>query len=266
MKRRYSVALVLFAFIAVSYFTNKIESPEKTLYVSSHFGSTQAAKQAFNKQKPIILWDIHECLFEKPYGAFLWKGIWNLENKPKFIYQFFTALMEPKVRTGYTYHKNRPAYSPQPYFDLVKDHTHLHAQLHKQANIVYTPNKKTFEIVKELHQEDCPQYLFSNIGPVTLNYLQHDYPQYFIYFTQLQNTINPITPPYDQWIQKPDTKAFERSLMTVDMHNKPWMTIFIDDREDNIQKAQEVGMNGIIFVSPEQLHKDLNQLMELNHN
>ena len=39
--------------------------------------------------------------------------------------------------------------------------------------------------------------------------------------------------------------------------------IFIDDREDNFQLAQKAGMNGIVFVSPEQLQQDLNTLIEL---
>jgi len=49
--------------------------------------------------------------------------------------------------------------------------------------------------------------------------------------------------------------------MSVDMHNHPENIIFIDDREDNIKIAHELGMNGIVFVSAKQLKHDLNQLI-----
>ncbi|MFT6765332.1 MAG: FMN phosphatase YigB (HAD superfamily), partial [Alteromonas naphthalenivorans] len=235
MKKRYIFGLMLLAFIAAPYFLDKAIQPEQTLYLSPSFANTQEAHTTFEKQKPVILWDIHDCLFEKPYHAFLRKGLLSVEDKPKFLYELFKATMNKQVRTAYYYHRNRPAYSPQPYFEAAKGYKYLYRELNKQANAIYVPNKKTFKIVKELHQENCHQYLFSNIGPVTLEYLQHDYPHYFTYFNRLQNTINPITPAYDQWIQKPDTKAFNKALMSVDMHKNPQNVIFIDDREDNIK-------------------------------
>jgi FMN phosphatase YigB (HAD superfamily) len=263
MKKRYIILIVLSAWLSIPYLLQNISTPEKTIYLSPSFTNTEEAHKIFDKHKPIILWDIHDCLFEKPHFAIWRRGLWNIENKPKFIYEFLKASINKKVYDAFSYQRNRHSYTPQAYFDALKGYTHLYVELHRLINIIYTPNKESFKIVKALHLQGYPQYLFSNIGPVALKDLQHDYPQYFSYFDQLQNTINPITPAYDQWIQKPDKKAYQKALMAVDLHKSPQTVIFIDDRKNNIEQAYKAGMNGIIFVSPEQLQQDLNILIEL---
>ena len=262
MKKRYIATILVIIFFGSSYLFERKIQPEKTLYLSSSFTNTQEAQKAFIKQKPVILWDLHDCLFEKPHFAWLRKGFWNIENKPKFFYEYTKSLFNRNAQKAIQCQRDKPSYVPQSYFEPIKDYKHLYTELNKFVNNVYTPNKAMFKIMKELNEEGCEQHLFSNIGPVSLAYLQHDWPQYFVYFTRLQNAINPVTPAQDQWIQKPEKRAFNKALMSVDKHKQPQCVIFIDDREDNIQLAQKAGMNGIVFVTPEQLKKDLNQLLE----
>lgn len=264
MKRQSLFILAFFIFIIIPVFINKTKLPEKTLYVSTHFGTIQTAKQTFNKRKPVILWDLHEVLFDTSRSNFMNRGLWNVENKPKFFFQFTKTLINPRVWKIVHYQTDHNIRVTQSYLDATLGYDHLHTELIKFSNNIYTPNKHTYNVVNELHAEGCKQYLFSNIGPTLLKDLQTTYPQYFTSFEQLQNTINPTTPPYKEWVQKPEILAFNKMLNTISMHNKPWMTIFIDDQECNVKKAHEMGMNGIIFISHVQLQKDINQLMELN--
>lgn len=263
MKKRYILGGFLLVLVGAIIFLEIKTPPEKTFYVSSAFANSQEAQKAFTTKKPIILWDLHDCLFEKPRFAVWRTGIWNIENKPKFIYEFVKACFNKPARTGVISQQESHSYIPQAYFEALHDYDHLYTELNKLVNVIYTPNKQMFQLVKELNQAGYKQYIFSNIGPITLAELQHDYPQHFAHFSHLQNVINKVTPAPDQWIQKPNRKAYEKALMAVNMHNHPQNIIFIDDRENNIAQAHKTGMNGIVFVKLEQIKKDLNRLLKI---
>lgn len=262
MKKRYVFGTFLLVLIGFIVFLEIKTRPEKTFYVSSNFTTPEEAQKVFSKHKPIILWDLHDCLFQKPRFAVWRTGIWNIENKTKFAYQFIKACLNKHVRTGVISQQDRHSYIPQAYFEALHGYEHLYTELNKLVNVIYTPNKKMFQLVKELNDKGYKQYIFSNIGPVTLAELQRDHPQHFAHFSHLQNVINKVTPAPDQWIQKPDRKAYEKALMAVDMNNHPQNIIFIDDREHNIMQAHKTGMNGIVFVKLEQVKKDLNKLLK----
>lgn len=263
MKKRYIFGVFIIALVCVAILLEQKTPPEKTFYVSSAFSSSQEAHKAFAKQKPVILWDLHDCLFEKPRFAVWRTGVWKIENKPKFVYELIKACLNTQVRNAVLSQQDRQSYIPQSYFEGLHGYTHLYAELNKLVNVIYKPNKKMFQLVKELREEGCKQYIFSNIGPITLAELQHDYPQHFVHFSHMQNVINTVTPAPDQWIQKPNKKAYEKALMAVDMNKHPQNIIFIDDRENNIAQAHKTGMNGIVFVKLEQVKKDLNRLLEV---
>ncbi len=263
MKIRFLFGVFLFALVGIAIFFEIKTPPEKTFYVSPAFSSSQDAQKTFAKQKPIILWDLHDCLFSKPRFA-LWRtGIWNIQNKPKFFYQFLKAALNSKVRSGIISQQDKQSYIPQAYFEALHGYEHLYTELNKLVNAIYSPNKEMFQLVKELHDEGYKQYIFSNIGPITLTELQHDYPQHFAHFSHLQNVINKVTPAPDQWIQKPNKKAYEKALISVDMNKHPHNIIFVDDREHNIKQAHKTGMNGIVFVKIDQFKKDLNKLIKV---
>lgn len=235
----------------------------QTLYLSPHFTSTQEAKKAFDQSKPIILWDLHGVLFDKPVLSLVTHGIRNVENKPIFLFEFCKSAINSTVRDGLFFQWRRNSKITQSYVDTTKGYKHLHHELIKLANNMYLPNKKTYEIVNKLKKLGYNQYLFSNIGPDMLTDLQKTYPDYFTQFNQLQNTINPVTPQPDEWINKPNAQAYEQALEKIGQKKTPWMTVFIDDQEINIKKAQELGMNAILFITPEQLQNDLDACLLL---
>ena len=234
-----------------------ITASAQTLYISPHFKTTQEAKKAFQKKKPTLLWDLHGVLFDKPFLSVVTHGIWNIENKPKFILEFCKSAANGTVRGGLIFQWKRGSKITQSYLDTAKGYQHMHSELIKLANNMYVPNKSTYKIVNKLKKLGYNQYLFSNIGPDVLIDLQKSYPDYFTQFNQLQNTINPTTPNADEWINKPNAQAYNQALEKIGQKKTPWMALFIDDQEVNVKRAQELGMNAILFITPEQLQNDL---------
>lgn len=72
---------------------------------------------------------------------------------------------------------------------------------------------------------------------------------------ELQKYFDVITFSYIHGIVKPDKRLYEHCLN--DLNLKPQETIFIDDREINIQAANELGINGIVFKDYDSLLNDL---------
>ena len=56
-------------------------------------------------------------------------------------------------------------------------------------------------------------------------------------------------------IKKPEKGIYEITLNRLSV--RPREAIFIDDKEENIKGAEEVGINMILFESPAQLKKEL---------
>lgn len=264
MKKRVVILGLLLALGAALYVTYNDEQPAQTLYVSRYFSCAQDAQKAFINQKPVMLWDLHGVLFYKPRFSMITRGLWNIENKPKFIFQFFSALCRSNIRKTIHHFGKQECLVSQAYFDAAQEYDHAYTQLIKLTNNIYIPNKPIYNVVEALTDEGCKHYLFSNIGPKALKDLQKTYPQYFAFLEEQKNTINPSTPHYTHWVWKPQTQAFNKALDYLNKTHKPWTTIFVDDNIKNIKKAQEMGMNAILFASVEQFENDINQLVVIN--
>ena len=59
-------------------------------------------------------------------------------------------------------------------------------------------------------------------------------------------------------LRKPDEKIYRRALYMA--HRQPAESIFIDDRELNVECAKQLGMHGIHFQNAKQLRNDLTGL------
>lgn len=69
------------------------------------------------------------------------------------------------------------------------------------------------------------------------------------------NHFNPLLLSYKIGVEKPDPRAFEVLLATLKL---PAATvIFIDDKPENVAAAQKMGIEGIIFINPDQLREAL---------
>ena len=56
-------------------------------------------------------------------------------------------------------------------------------------------------------------------------------------------------------LEKPDPKAYELLLKTINLPAKE--IVFIDDKTENVEAAQKMGIDAILFESPQQLRKEL---------
>ena len=56
-------------------------------------------------------------------------------------------------------------------------------------------------------------------------------------------------------LRKPDTKMFEFVLKMLD--TSPSNILFVDDREENLKKAEKLGFKGILYENPKKLKEDL---------
>jgi len=62
-------------------------------------------------------------------------------------------------------------------------------------------------------------------------------------------------------VRKPTTRFYARALAIAQAD--PSLSLFIDDRQQNIAPAQALGMTTILFESPEQLRSDLERVLQL---
>ena len=86
----------------------------------------------------------------------------------------------------------------------------------------------------------------SNTEIPTMEYFfENDYKKYFdaTTFSCAEKTV------------KPEERIYNLTLKKLDV--QPNESIFIDDKLDYIEGAKKVGMNGIVFKTPEQLVKEL---------
>lgn len=61
---------------------------------------------------------------------------------------------------------------------------------------------------------------------------------------------------------KPDEEIYQTALAR--FHIAPSESIFVDDRIENVEGAQKVGMHGVLFSDTQQVINDVNQLLAVN--
>jgi len=91
--------------------------------------------------------------------------------------------------------------------------------------------------------------ILSNSDPLNSpNYYKKGLYQYF----------DPIILSHELGILKPDKKIYEITIKKLKVKSNE--CIFIDDQEDNLKPAKDMGMTTILFKSPLQLKQDLKKL------
>lgn len=99
-------------------------------------------------------------------------------------------------------------------------------------------DKKLVEYVRELKHLGYKLYILSNVPQQMIDYLESTkaYLQYFdgcIY-------------SYKEHLMKPDSKIFETLLKRYDL--KPNESLFIDDKQKNLDTANTLGINSFLYV------------------
>ena len=92
----------------------------------------------------------------------------------------------------------------------------------------------------------------------------HAFSNYPSWYTLIENALT-LT-QFLEWtfvsceigIRKPDRAIYEYAVETIGTDAK--RLVFVDDREENVDAARAVGMNGIVFESADQLRRALDEL------
>jgi putative hydrolase of the HAD superfamily len=115
------------------------------------------------------------------------------------------------------------------------------------ARMWTTVNPAMLAWQKQLKQRGLLTAILSNMGDNVHRNMQHEY-------DWLQR-FDVLVWSYQLRMIKPDAAIYRHTLK--ELGTRPEETLFIDDRPANIDGAREVGMQGIVFSTVEQLRADL---------
>ena len=110
---------------------------------------------------------------------------------------------------------------------------------------VYSPKEKMFSLVSELHNKGYKVGFLSNTEvPAMRHFHEKGYDMFdVIVFSCKEGTIKPERRIYEIILDKLGVKSHE--------------AIFIDDKEKYLECAKKLGINTIMFISPDQVKKEL---------
>ena len=118
-----------------------------------------------------------------------------------------------------------------------------------QRNIIPIP--ETLQIAREL--KETGRYFMA-----TLNNEPREINDYRIQHFGLPELFSAFFSSCYLGVRKPQLEVYRKALAI--SQRRPEETLFIDDSPANIQAAQALGINGILYVSPLELRTDLEKL------
>ncbi len=232
---------------------------KQTLFLSPRLTTVDCQQKLRDKKNPKLAFfcDIHHVLFNHSPSPYI-SSIGKIKNKPKFLWRALKAAVSPAFwQKAYTLQKDNIKVTEAYITDL---HPKLGADLRQFMTDMYTPNAKMHKKICALKNKGHKLYLLSNIGPKLLEHLQQDHPDFFAVFDRQQNTINYDVLNNNVWLSKPHVSSYLHALTITNHLDEPWLSVFVDDKMENINGALKAGLNAILFKSPEQFEADTQKL------
>ena len=122
--------------------------------------------------------------------------------------------------------------------------------LNEKWEEILTLKEKSANLIKKLKQQGFNIYILSNLSEDAHNAVKK-----YDYFNYVDGGIY----SYQVKLCKPDRRIY---IELINKYNlEPNETIFIDDREENIKVAEELGIHGIVFKDAENAE---NEIQEIN--
>ena len=122
------------------------------------------------------------------------------------------------------------------------------SQLYEAFRSVYVPKQQMFELVSSLHDKGYKTALLSNT----------ELPAVRFFHEQNYNMFDLFAFSCIERMAKPQRRIYEVTLER--LGSRAEQTVFIDDRQDYIQGAKNVGLNTILFKSIDQVKDELVKL------
>lgn len=226
------------------------------LFVTYNQKKTVPLNQLKNTNNMIILWDLHEVVFQRSIidwakEIITFDGKWQAIKKTswpmyKLFFKYFLYVLG--IQKGDISSEELIVLAKQQGNDEL-------VRLTVTVGSHYKPITKTVEIIKDLHNHGYKQHVGSNIGRTIYNHFSNLYPKIFTYFDH----VTLVEPEQNKpLIKKPNLQFFKNYLKKNNL--SPKQVIFIDDKQHNVEAARHVGMIAIRFTTPEQLRQNLNEL------
>ncbi len=207
-------------------------------------------------KQPIILWDIHDVLISRSgflTTALNYNELWNMTTHTNFW------LLKDSLSLGLQNLFTET--SIEEYIDLAR----LHHNPYLKEFIVHLANSQQpipgmQELVTALHQAGYEQHVASNIGLTAFKELKNSkrYPHLAPLFEHIDPKKSLVVSKINgTYIKKPAPLFFATYLQknSIDPQKQP--IIFIDNDGKNIEAARSMGIDGILFINPEQLRLEL---------
>lgn len=198
---------------------------------------------SLTSENTIVAFDLNDVLVEKDIKSMITKSCWVIANPWSWRYVFSPILWMKASQ----YSKETKA-KEQIFMDkLMKDYPGLEYFKDNYISLSssHTVIPESLDMVTQLKSAGFKVYIFSNMGPATMKEMIKKFPELF-------NQINGIFCPSEEngFDFKPNPScyiAFKDYLKSKGDENK--QIIFVDDRTENIQAAEEAGFIGIICNS-----------------
>jgi putative hydrolase of the HAD superfamily len=139
--------------------------------------------------------------------------------------------------------------SASEFFQSVKNHLGLSITFEQFIPIwtdIFTENPEVSEIILSL-KGSKRLGLLSNTDPLHFNYIVSTFP--------IVSALEKWILSYEVGFKKPDARIFQRAMEWASV--EPEKILFIDDTKDHVETAVSLGLQGIHFVSADQLRKEL---------
>ncbi len=143
-------------------------------------------------------------------------------------------------------------------------------KIYQNADDAFMPIRKAHDIVKQLHEyrdkDDKPRFqlfILSNFSQDGLSHLWLRHPELFDCFDGIViSGVHGSAQSRDDVLiadcKKPDPFIYNHLLESYDLH--PHESLFIDDKIENVEGAEGVGMKGILYTCSDGLKKQFEEL------
>ena len=128
-------------------------------------------------------------------------------------------------------------------------------EFHRIYTDIFSLNARMFDLLKKLKGR-YKLVLLSNVEKPTAAFLEKKFPGLFTMFDHRIYS-------FEAGAVKPEKKIFLQALKQTGA--KPEETIFVDDRQENVEAAQALGMHGIKYSSIETLKMELERILTDNY-
>ncbi len=138
------------------------------------------------------------------------------------------------------------------FFDKLTKELKIQADKEKLRKIFYSVwelDEGTFEMIGKL-RKNYKIFALTNQSRELFSSLSKEY--------GLSKIFDKIFTSYETKLAKPDPKIYEYMLGKTGM--KPGECVFIDDKDENVERAGKLGMKALLFENAEQTENELRKL------